>query len=264
MPEFNDLNLDDWKESCKDIKTDSLWYIDKRDSSWKHSNNYHWNFIPQIPRQLIKRYTKKKWLVLDPFLWNWTTAIECENLNRHIIWIDIQEQLVKSIKNNITSDSIAKYFIAWDSAWDKIKKKLKNKFSTNGIDWVDLTILHPPYYNIINFSNKEKDLSNLSSIDQYLKRFSEVIENLKFLMKKGSYVGLVIGDIYTNKTRIPLGFKCMEVLRNKEFTLKSTIVKNIKWNRGKKGNEGLWRYRALSSDYYIFKHEYIFVLKKNK
>ena len=44
MPYFNDLNLDDWKES--EIWTDSLWIIPERDKTGKHSGFYHGNFIP--------------------------------------------------------------------------------------------------------------------------------------------------------------------------------------------------------------------------
>ena len=45
------------------------------------------------------------------------------------------------------------------------------------------------------------------------------------------------------------------------FKLKSIIVKDMKGNRSKQNKEAIWRYRALSSDYYIFKHEYIFIFK---
>ena len=37
------------------------------------------------------------------------------------------------------------------------------------------------------------------------------------------------------------------------LTLKSIIIKNMAGNRAKQNKEGIWRYRALSSDYYIFK-----------
>jgi len=46
-----------------------------------------------------------------------------------------------------------------------------------------------------------------------------------------------------------------------KLILKSIIVKNMEGNRGKKNQQSIWRYRALSSDYYIFKHEYIFIFK---
>ncbi len=60
MPKFNDLNLEgeNWK-ALTDIWTDSLWIINERDKSGKHSNFYHGNFVPQIANQLIQRFTKK-------------------------------------------------------------------------------------------------------------------------------------------------------------------------------------------------------------
>ena len=96
MPNFNDLNLDNWKES--EIWTDSLWIIQERDKTGKHSNFYHGNFVPQIPRQLISRYTKKGEVVFDPFVGSGTTAYEAETLGRHFIGIDIQKDLV-DLKN---------------------------------------------------------------------------------------------------------------------------------------------------------------------
>jgi hypothetical protein len=69
--------------------------------------------------------------------------------------------------------------------------------------------------------------------------------------------------VYKNSEVLPLGFYVMDMIkRNFKVKLKGTIIKNIEGNRGKLGSGGIWRYRALNSDYYIFKHEYIFVFKK--
>ena len=59
MAKYNDINPKEWK-SYDDIKTDSLWIIDRRDKSGLHSNDYYGNFVPQIPYQLLMRYTKKR------------------------------------------------------------------------------------------------------------------------------------------------------------------------------------------------------------
>ena len=64
--EINDLDMVHWKD-YDDIITDSLWIINKRDNSGTHKGDYHGNFIPQIPNQLIKRYTKKGEWILDAF-----------------------------------------------------------------------------------------------------------------------------------------------------------------------------------------------------
>jgi len=61
MSKINDLNLNNWKE-YQDIITDSLWIIGERDKSGAHRGDYHGNFIPQIPNQLMRRFTKKAML----------------------------------------------------------------------------------------------------------------------------------------------------------------------------------------------------------
>ena len=83
----NDLNIENWKD-C-DINTDSLWIIKERDKSGKHENIYHGNFIPQIPDQLIRRYTKKDEVVFEPFAGSGTTLFVCEELDRKYIGLDI-------------------------------------------------------------------------------------------------------------------------------------------------------------------------------
>src|SRR3990172_7348149 len=99
MTIFNDLNLDNWKES--EIWTDSLWIIQERDKSGKHDGFYHGNFVPQIPHQLILRYSKKDEIVFDPFVGSGTTAYEAESLKRNFIGIDIREKLVEHIQSKV-------------------------------------------------------------------------------------------------------------------------------------------------------------------
>jgi hypothetical protein len=49
--------------------------------------------------------------------------------------------------------------------------------------------------------------------------------------------------------------------RFENLILKSIIIKNINDNRGKLNQNNIWKYRALKGGY-IFKHEYIFLFKK--
>lgn len=262
MPKFNDFNLS-W-ENRKDyehILTDSLWIMNEREKWGKHSNFYHWNFIPQIPNQLIQRYTKKWDFVLDPFIWSGTTAIECENLGRNIIWVDIQEKLIKRL-DTLIDESIKKYFIIGDSMTEEVYHQVQNYLQKEQRKSVDLVLLHPPYFDIVKFSSGKADLSNASSLNEFLAMFKKVVQLSSSLLKKWGYVGIVIGDKYQNSERVPLGFLCMQQAQQVGLKLKSIIVKNMEWNRGKLGVGGIWRYRALSSDYYIFKHEYILIFKK--
>jgi hypothetical protein len=56
----------------------------------------------------------------------------------------------------------------------------------------------------------------------------------------------------------------MNLFLQKDFLLKAILVKNFDETKGKANQQSIWRYRALSSDFYIFKHEYIFIFKKTK
>lgn len=67
MAKINDLNLKQL-ERISGYITDSLWIIGERDRSGSHKGDYHGNFIPQIPNQLMRRFTKKGDVVLDTFL----------------------------------------------------------------------------------------------------------------------------------------------------------------------------------------------------
>ena len=259
MPNFNDINLADWKNTG--IWTDSLWIIPERDKLGKHNGFYHGNFIPQIPRQLILRYTKRNDVVFDPFVGSGTTAYEAESLGRHFIGVDIQPELIEHIKSKVDNKNYFSELITGDSTDQKtfsdITKILEKKQRKN----IQLAILHPPYADIIKFSNNSKDLSNAKSLNDFLNLFSLVVNNTLGLLEKNRYLAIVMGDKYTQGRWIPLGFYCLNEAQKLGLTLKSIIIKNMEGNRAKQNKEAIWKYRALSSDYYIFKHEYILIFK---
>jgi DNA adenine modification methylase len=260
MAKYNDLDPKKWKEYT-DINTDSLWIIDKRDNSGIHSASYHGNFIPQIPNQLFTRYTKKGDWILDPFMGSGTSLIEAQRMGRNSIGIELQTELVEHVRNKIQPDNKNDYnpnvFIG-DSRTIDIDEILNTLF----IDKLQFVIFHPPYWDIIKFSDDKSDLSNSESLDLFLEAFGEVIDNSTKHLEKNRYCACVIGDKYANGQVVPLSFYCMNIFIEKGFQLKAILVKNFGETKGKANQQAIWRYRAITNDFYIFKHEYIFVFKK--
>lgn len=258
---INDLNLNRWKE-YGDLLTDSLWILDKRDRTGVHNAGYWGNFVPQIPNQFLRRYTKKAEWILDPFVGSGTTLIECKRLGRNGIGIELQNEVVQLAKKISDKEKnpfkIRTKIIAGDSTELNFNAELK-KLKCKSIQFL---ILHPPYWDIIKFSDNKNDLSNTGSIEEFLRMFGKVIDNTFNVLDEGRYALLVIGDKYSSGEWIPLGFYSMQEMIKRGYKLKSTIVKNFDQTTAKRNQKELWRYRALAGGFYIFKHEYIFLFRK--
>ncbi len=202
--------------------------------------------------------------MLDPFLGSGTTLIECRRLGRNGIGVELQQKVVEVAKKNIFAEenilNVRTEVINADSAELNFRQELEKR----NIKSVQFLIMHPSYWDIIKFSNNKKDLSNASSIEEFLSLFSKVLDNTYNILDYGRYLAIVIGDKYSQGEWIPLAFYTMNEVLKRGYILKSTIVKNFEETKGKKNQKELWRYRALVGGFYIFKHEYIFLFKKVK
>jgi len=253
---INDIDMKRWKE-YKDIITDSLWIFPSRDNSGMHTPEYHGNFIPQIPRQAMLRFTKRGEWILDIFAGLGTTLIEARRLGRNAVGIELNEDIARR-----ATELVEKEENPYGVKTKMIVGDATSKSTYKNLGQFQLLILHPPYWDIIKFSKSKRDLSNASTLDDYLARLKKAASLASTHLDKGRYLVLVIGDKYTNGEWIPLGFYGMETIRELGFKLKSIVVKNIEENRGKRGQRALWRYRALKYGYYVFKHEYIMFFVK--
>lgn len=257
----NDINLLRWKEYDK-IITDSLWILDKRDTSGAHLGWYWGNFIPQIPHQMMLRYTKKGDWVLDTFVGSGTTLIECRRLGRNGIGIELNTEVAQKAKELIEKEQNKDNVVTEVTIGDSRTINIKEILGRYGINQVQLLIMHPPYHDIIKFSKDKHDLSNARNTEEFLKMFGEAVDNATPYLEKGRYFVLVIGDKYSKGEWIPLGFYCMQEVLDRGYLLKSIIIKNFEETRAKRNQKELWRYRALVGGFYIFKHEYIMLFKK--
>lgn len=261
---YNDIDLNNWK-LYSHIKTGSLWEFNSRDKSNGHSYDYHGNYIPQIATQLFERFTKKNDVILDFFFGSGTSAIEALNMERRCIGVELKQDMVDYVSKKFSKKELVVdvNIICGDSTTQDTKEKVKARLEIMGKKEAQFAVLHPPYDDIIKFSDKKEDLSNCETTEEFYDLFEKVAKNAYDLLEKGRFAALIIGDEYKNSRVIPLGFECMKRMENVGFITKAIVVKNITGNEKAKGKQAnLWRYRALSGGFNIFEHEYIMTFQK--
>jgi len=258
---INDINLLRWKE-YDEILTDSLWVIKRRDNSGAHIGSYWGNFIPQIPRQMMLRYTCRGEWVLDPFAGSGTTLIECRRLGRNGLGVELNPEVAGRARELVASEpnplGVVSDIVIGDSTTTDFAALLHER----GAERVQFVLMHPPYHDIIRFSPDERDLSNAPSVEDFLQLFGAVVERTYPILDDGRYLAVVIGDKYARGEWIPLGFYTMQEVLRRGYALKSIVVKNFVETRAKRQQQALWRYRALAGGFYVFKHEYILLFRK--
>ncbi len=261
---YNDIDLKNWK-LYSHIKTGSLWEFASRDKTNGHSYDYHGNYIPQIATQLFERFTKKNDVILDLFFGSGTSGIEALNMERRCIGVELKQELVDYVSAKFSKKELVTdiNIICGDSTTDKAKEKVQARLEIMGKKQAQFVVLHPPYDDIIKFSDKKEDLSNCKTTEEFYDLFEKVAKNAYDLLEKGRFAALIIGDEYKNSRVVPLGFECMKRMENVGFITKAIVVKNITGNEKAKGKTAnLWRYRALAGGFNIFEHEYIMTFVK--
>jgi len=229
----------------------TMWSFPQRGDWATHNSKYRGNWSPYIPRNLILRYSNKGDLILDQFVGGGTTLIESKLLNRNIIGVDINPESLKLCKTAVDFDC--------DNA-GKVKIK---KGDARNLDFIpdgkiDFICTHPPYSNIIKYSDDlENDLSNYK-VPDFLKEMKKVASECYRVLKKDKYCSILMGDTRQKGHMIPMSFEVMKIFENSGFKLKELIIKeqhNCKAT-------GFWKTNSIKYNFLLIAHEYLFVFKK--
>lgn len=226
----------------------TIWSFKDRGEWATHKGDYPGNCSPYVVRNLLIKYSNENDIVLDQFVGSGTTVIESLLLNRKVIGIDINERALNITKSRI-KDIEGKFKLIKGNA---INLELKDES-------VNFICTHPPYMDIIRYSNNiEGDISLLNGEDFY-NSISSVAKESYRVLKDKSYCAILIGDIRRNGLMLPVGFKVMELFLKHGFLLKEIIIKeqhNCK-------STDKWKQIAKKRNFLLIKHEYIFIFVKN-
>ncbi len=241
-----------WEPDDFELEMTTHWSFPQRGDWATHDAKWRGNWSPYIPRNIILRYSKEGDLVLDQFAGGGTTLVEAKLLNRNIIGIDINDEALQRCHEKTAFDcNFAKGKVYINKGDARNLKTIPNES-------IDLICTHPPYANIIKYSESTEGDLSLLKVKDFLEEMRSVAEECFRVLKKGKFCAILMGDTRQKGCMIPMSFEVMKGFQNVGFTLKELIIKeqhNCKAT-------GYWKTNSIKYNFLLIAHEYLFVFRK--
>jgi len=245
------MMIEKWEPDHFDLEMNTVWSFPERGNWATHDAKYRGNWSPYIPRNLLLRYSMKGDTVLDQFAGGGTTLVEAKLLQRNIIGIDINLDAIKRC-NEKTS------FEYRNGGAVKITHGDARDLSFLANECLDFICTHPPYANIIHYSEDTKGDLSLLNVSDFLGQMKTVAAECFRVLKAGKFCAILMGDTRKKGCVIPMSFEVMKIFEQAGFTTKEIIIKEQHNCQA----TGYWKTNSIKYNFLLLAHEYLFVFRK--
>ena len=156
-------------------------------------------FDPFLCEILVRWFSRNDDIIFDPFAGGHVRGAVSAILGRHYLGVDLNSDQVDANREN----------------WDKIREVYDNK-DFGYAAWVcadshkfleayptacrgfNMMLTCPPYYNLEVYSDKEEDLSNCKTYQEFKAKYSEIIRGCYGMLLDDSFAVIVVEEIRDN------------------------------------------------------------------
>lgn len=201
-------------------------------------------FPISLAAKVIKLFTHKGELVVDPFVGSGTTLVAAQDNCRNAVGFDLQQKYVDLCRSRLTQNNMfneCKQLAICDDA-----RNAHRYFEDENIA---LLFTSPPYANLLNRKRKNKsrrgderkndqymkveqysqdprDLGILE-LEKYTEQMGEVFESLLPKLKPKGHCVINVPDMWWEDQRITIHVSLIEELRTRGYELRNVVI----WDR---------------------------------
>ena len=189
--------------------------------------------------RLVRFFTRKNGLVLDPFLGSGSTAIACITENRRCIGFELYERWHTQAKIRIEA--------ALAGAVTPDRPELRCCDALSGLrdlpsESVDFVVTSPPYWSILekhdhkvrrertnhalptDYGRHPQDLSNITEYDDFLNAFGEHLAEYHRVLRRAAYAAVIVSDFRHAQHYYLFHAHVAERMENAGFIVQGLIV----------------------------------------
>jgi DNA modification methylase len=222
---LNNLTGSEWQYSTKTVISKSY------PSNLQHKlrSQHGGQKPPDLCSDLIKIFTKKNALILDPLSGVGGSLIGAALSKRKAIGIELNNKWIKIYKKVCKLEKLEEFPVYLGNCNAIINEKIKN-------DSIDFVITDVPYWimdKLKKTRSKSARISKLSNFnklklqskEEWLIEMKEIFSNVIKVMKVNSYMAVFIGDLYRGKEYHQLSAELANSVKSIDgFKLKSDII----------------------------------------
>jgi DNA modification methylase len=242
-----------------ELEQTTIWSFPNRGKWAVHDSSYRGNWGPEVPRNLILRYTEPGDWVLDPFLGGGTTAIEATLLRRNFVGLDVNpaalqvaRRKIRRLKARLRREKALEGGLPVVRVLHGDARRMKQVASES----VKLVCAHPPYLNIVEYTRTDPaDLSTITDPDRYMREMRRVALEILRCLRPSGVLAMLIGDVRRNGKIIPLGMKVLHALLDM-FDLEEIVIKT------QHNASSTHFYEGKSHSFLRIAHEYLLIMRK--
>lgn len=120
---------------------------------------------------------------------------------------------------------------------------------------VDFVWLHPPYFQMIRYGASDRCLSAAASLDDFLARLKDVLQNCERILEKGGAIAILIGDGKHAGKYMGLPYRTLRIAEDLGFWLAAPEI--IRFNHGSTSST-----KRYTTSFIPRLHDVCFVLKR--
>jgi DNA modification methylase len=231
---LNELSGKDW------IKFTKSWFIHRPEPRGDQKLRHPASFPESLVREFILFFTRKRQLIVDPFLGTGSTLIAAVETGRSGVGFEIANKYAAISRKRIRAalngngSEPAESRTLWTDVVRADSNKLSEIWKEREYPPADYCITSPPYWNQLKrnsirqktraargldteYSTDPDDIGNIEDYRTFLNAMKRVFDEVHKVMRPRGYLTIITNNVFTAGRMYPLAFDTVSTLSQEPY-----------------------------------------------